>query len=579
MLAAVCAVAVAGAACAASPRSQISGGTGGTSATGGSATGGRGGQGGASADGGKASGGNAAGGLSGGGGSGSGLDSAAGGSQAQLDGGQGGATMDAAIPVAAGCTADVECPSGRNCRSGACVQPKACNDSLDCGSTDLVCDLNRGFCVQCTRAADCPTGQSCLSNRCVNAVKCQNSIDCGQGKVCDPSGTCAECTKNADCSPTQRCAQNACRAACDSDKDCTPQGMLCNFGLGVCTQCSAQQSCAAGSYCDGSGMCKMAVCLPGESMCSGNGIASCKPDGTGFGTVSVCASSRSCRVYGGVAECAELPSGIDAAVASSDGGAGAIDGGGGQVVGGPRTCGVPFSASPCTSLPNLVVTQTLDGKGDEFCDVPAFHLNAETAKAAGKVIVNNATPPEDATVKVAWSSAGVAVFVDVLDASVQSVNSVAPNQAIDKCYQGDSIELFIASTSDVKGSPGSDSNALHVTIPAEGPAVLVKTTSSNGTTTITHSAWSTSQYKQMKTATGYAIEAQLPWPGSVPMTGALVRFDIGLNRADKNFGSVDDMRDGQLLYYVGQVSSSSCQTSDGTVPFCDDRTWCTSLLQ
>jgi hypothetical protein len=108
---------------------------------------------------------------------------------------------------------------------------------------------------------------------------------------------------------------------------------------------------------------------------------------------------------------------------------------------------------------------------------------------------------------------------------------------------------------------------------------LVKTTSSNGSTTIAHSAWSASQYKQLKTATGYAIEAQLPWPGSAPVIGAQVRFDIGLNSADKSFGGVDDMRDGQLIYYVGQVATSSCQTSDGTVPFCDDRTWCTTLLQ
>jgi len=272
-------------------------------------------------------------------------------------------------------------------------------------------------------------------------------------------------------------------------------------------------------------------------------------------------------VYGGVAECGDVPGAVDAAGPSDDGGGSASDG--------PRTCGVPATAAPCTSLPNLIVTQTLDGKGDEFCDVPAFHLNADTAKAAGKVIVQNATPPEDATVKVAWSSAGLAVFVEVADASVQTVNSVASSQAIDKVYQGDSIELFLASSNDVKGLPGSDSNALHVTIPADGPAVLVKDTSDG----VTHSAWQASQYKQVKTATGYTIEAQLPWPGSAPGTGALVRFDIGLNSADKTFGTVDDMRDGQLLFYVGQVATSSCQSSDGTVPFCDDRTWCTTLLQ
>lgn len=589
ILAAICAVAVAGAACAADPRNPTGGsGTGGASTNGGSTAGSSGGQAGAAtnASGGaggaaNANGGNSGGGSAGNGSGGNGGESGAGGA-GQLDAGRGGATTDAPIkaPPPVGCTTDSDCPSGRNCKSSTCVQPKACNDSLDCGSTDLVCDRNRGFCVQCTRSADCTTGQSCVSNRCASPVQCQTSIDCGLGKVCE-TGRCVECSKDADCSSGQHCAQNICRSGCDSDKDCTPQGMLCNFGLGVCTQCSSQQACAAGSYCDGSGVCKMAVCLAGESMCLGNGIASCKSDGTGFGTVSVCPSSRTCKVYGGVAECADLtvqPTDLDAGAASDDGGA-SMDGGGTTVVTQPRTCGVPFSASPCTNLFNLVVTQTLDGKADEFCDIPAFHLNADTAKASGRVVVGNATPTEDATVKVAWSSAGVAVFVDVVDASVQSVNAVAPNQAIDKVYQGDSIELYIASSSDVKGAPGADSNTLHVTIPADGPAVLVKTTTSNGSTSITHSAWSTSQYKQLKTATGYTIEAQLPWPGSVPMVGGLVRFDIGLNSADRIFGGVDDMRDGQLIYYVGQVPSSSCQPSDGTLPFCDDRTWCTTLLQ
>jgi hypothetical protein len=369
--------------------------------------------------------------------------------------------------------------------------------------------------------------------------------------------------------------QNVCRAACDSDKDCTPNGMLCNLAVGVCAQCSEQRPCASGNICDSFGSCRFPVCLPSESRCTGNGIASCKTDGTGFGTVKACSASQTCKVYGGVAECRDLLVSVDAAVAADDGGESDLDGGSVPVTLVPRTCGVPGTAAPCSSLPNLLVTQTLDGKGDEFCDIPAFHLNAETAKALGKVIASHATPTEDATIKVAWSAAGLAVFIEVADASVQSVNSVAASQAIDKVYQGDSIELFLASSNDVKGFPGADGNALHITIPADGPAVVVKSTS----TGVTHSAWATSQYKQLKTATGYAIEAQIPWPGNAPSTGSLVRFDLGLNSADKSFGTVDDMRDGQLLYYVGQVATSSCQSSDGTVPFCDDRTWCTTLLQ
>ena len=368
--------------------------------------------------------------------------------------------------------------------------------------------------------------------------------------------------------------QNVCRAACDSDKDCTPKGMLCNLAVGVCAQCSEQRPCASGNICDGFGSCGFPVCLPGESRCVGNGIASCKADGTGFGTVKACLASQACKVYGGLAECRDLQVSVDAAI-TDDGGVSDLDGGSATIGPEPRTCGVSGTAAPCASLPNLVVTQTLDGKGDEFCDIPAFHLNAETAKALGKVIASHATPTEDATIKVAWSAAGLAVFIEVADASVQTVSSVAANQAIEKVYQGDSIELFLASSSDAKGFPGADSNTLHITIPADGPAVVVQTTS----TGVTHTAWAASQYKQVRTAAGYAIEAEIPWPGNAPTTGALVRFDIGLNSADKSFGGVDDMRDGQLLYYLGQVATSSCQASDGTVPFCDDRTWCTTLLQ
>lgn len=584
LLFAVCTLAFVGAGCAASPKRTPpgSGGAGGTSTNGGS--GGRGGQGGATNGGasgsktGGSSGGGASGGVTGGN-----DDAAAGGSTGGTDSGPGtGGTGGAGTIPALACTADTDCPSGRNCNAGACVNPRACNDSLDCGSTDLVCDPNRGLCVQCARSADCSAGQTCLSNRCTSPATCQGGgMDagaggCGAGKVCDPSGRCVECSTNADCSAGKRCTQNVCHAACDSDKDCTPSGMLCNLALGVCTQCSEQRPCASGNYCDGSGQCRFAVCLPNESRCTGNGIAACKTDGTGFGTVKACAASQSCKVYGGVAECQEPGTiTVDAGNNGIDGGMSVLDGGNVPVGPGPRTCGVPGPAAPCASLPNLLVTQTLDGKGDEFCDVPAFHLNADTVKTMGKVIVHNATPPEDATIKVAWSSAGLAVFVDVLDASVQTVNAVAQNQAVDKVYQGDSIELFISSSSDVKGLPGADSTAFHVTIPADGPAVVVKTTKDG----IAHTAWTAAQYKQAKTATGYAVEAQIPWPVSAPATGALVRFDIGLNSADKNFGGVDDMRDGQLVYYVGQVANTSCSSSDGTVPFCDDRTWCTTLLQ
>jgi hypothetical protein len=52
-----------------------------------------------------------------------------------------------------------------------------------------------------------------------------------------------------------------------------------------------------------------------------------------------------------------------------------------------------------------------------------------------------------------------------------------------------------------------------------------------------------------------------------------------INSADKTFSNLDGMRDGQLVFYLGSVSSSTCQTSDGTLPWCDDRTWCQANVQ
>jgi hypothetical protein len=79
----------------------------------------------------------------------------------------------------------------------------------------------------------------------------------------------------------------------------------------------------------------------------------------------------------------------------------------------------------------------------------------------------------------------------------------------------------------------------------------------------------------MATRTGYAIEVLIPWPGSAPSAGSAIRFDMAINSADKNFAGIDKMRDGQLIYTIVSVSgSTTCQGSDGTVPWCDDRTWC-----
>ncbi len=246
------------------------------------------------------------------------------------------------------------------------------------------------------------------------------------------------------------------------------------------------------------------------------------------------------------------------------------DGGGGSCSGGT-------ASDPCKSgVPKFNGTQTLDGSGSEMCSLPYFVLNAQNA---AKVLNYNSVPTsqfESATARIAWDSAGFHVFVDVQDSSVQTVNMADASQAISQAYLGDSIELFVSSNNNVTGLTSSDSNTLHFIIPANGPAVSLKDTGSSGTPT----ALPTTQYAQATTSIGYAIEALVPWPGAAPSAGSTIRFDMDINSADKTFSSLDKMRDGQLIYYIGSLSgSTTCQTADGTVPWCDDRTWCQANVQ
>ena len=457
----------------------------------------------------------------------------------------------------------------------------ACHNSLDCVSVsaDLVCDPRRGFCVQCAKGADCKDDQQCVTNQCVVVTNCQSSDDCKDGKVCDTgNGSCVECLSDDKCTSSQHCIQNTCRTACASDRECTPQGMLC--GTTVCIECSAQKACATGSYCNSTGLCKTAVCTSGESMCSDTGVAQCKADGSGWGSVVACSDSKPCEAYGGVATCGgSSPTPDGGVITPNDGGTTPGDG--------PiPTCGTDMAmgtATPCTTIPKLYGTQTVDGKDDDFCGVPSFQFTYQNPSTVKLNNYNNIPMSqfEVVTARVAWSSAGFSAFFDVQDSSIQTVYDKDQAQAISRSYQGDSIELFISSSNTVSGLTGTDSNTLHVILPADGPAVSVKTSNSGGASTGTPTALPTTQYNQAKTSTGYAIEVQLPWPGgAAPSSGTQIRFDLALNSADTTCSGVDDMRDAQMVYYVGTVTNTTCQSSnDGTVPYCDDRTWCTTTLE
>jgi len=464
------------------------------------------------------------------------------------------------------CVKTKDCPSGGHCLGNRCVVFTPCSSKSDCTS-DPVCDSKRGVCVQCTADSDCPTGKFCTANKCVAALTCKGNGDCSSG-LCDTANSrCIDCLIDSHCSASNtHCVRNICRPACTKNGDCTALGMVCDTSNSVCVPCLTSTECPASSYCL-MNSCVPDVCDSTQSSCNGTSVAACSAAGDGFDSFTSCAATKPCSVRGAVATCGGVP--IPDAGASDAPTAGR-DGGGGSCFG-------ATSVDPCKSgIPKFTGTQVVDGSSSEWCGLPYFVLNAQNA---AKVLNFNSVPTsqfETATARVAWDAAGFRAYVEVQDTSVQTMKMADATQATSKAYMGDSIEFFFSSNPNVTGLTSSDSNTVHIIIPASGTAVSVKDTGSSGTPT----ALPATQFAQATTSTGYAVEVLIPWPGSAPSSGSAIRFDMALNSADTSFASVDKMRDGQLIYYIGTLSgSSTCQTSDGTVPWCDDRTWCQANAQ
>jgi hypothetical protein len=464
------------------------------------------------------------------------------------------------------CVKTGDCPSGGHCLGNRCVTFTPCSSKADC-STDPVCDLTRGVCVQCLANSDCAAGYDCIGNQCAAAAICTLNSDCPTN-VCDSANNrCIDCVGDSNCgSSYMRCLLNVCRTICTTNADCSALGMVCDTSVGACKQCLTSKDCPASWYCLVS-VCVPDVCDATQSACNGTSVVACSADGDVFSEFTSCPTGKPCTVRGAVASCS--------GTTSRDGGVSDVppatgDGGGGSCSGGT-------TADPCQSgIPKLTGTQTVDGNGGELCSLPYFVLNAQNA---AKIINYNGVPTsqfETATARVAWDAAGLHAYVAVQDASVQTASMADSAQAVSKAYQGDSIELFFSSNNNVTGLTSKDTSTLHLILPANGPAVSVKDTGSAGTPT----ALPAGQYAQATTGTGYAIEVSIPWPGGAPTSGSAIRFDMAINSADKTFTGIDKMRDGQLIYYLGTVSGvTTCQSADGTVPWCDDRTWCQANVQ
>jgi hypothetical protein len=221
-------------------------------------------------------------------------------------------------------------------------------------------------------------------------------------------------------------------------------------------------------------------------------------------------------------------------------------------------------------LARFTGTQILDGKDDEFCDIPSFELNFTNAMRIYECNTPGGSYPERAVARVAWDAAGIHAFIRVFDTTFSAAKSS------ETLWNGDGVELMFSSSPDVTGLTSKDTNTLHVIV--SPPQVsLVKDTASSGTATVLPST----NFVTGSDGTGYWVELNLPWPGTAPSAGTQIKFEMQLNAADGVTNTSDrQTRDAQAIIYQGTTpTTTTCASSSSIYPFCDDRLWCTTTLQ
>jgi hypothetical protein len=139
-------------------------------------------------------------------------------------------------PPAPQCSADVACPVGEACDSGACVAaaplPTGTTGCTD-GSQCLTGSCSGGVCTRGVAGASCSGAGDCVSSSCVNGACAASSPLLGAGATCSGNGDCLSGSCAGLClfgMPGSLCCQPGMQGAlCVSGGDCLSG--ICTGGL------------------------------------------------------------------------------------------------------------------------------------------------------------------------------------------------------------------------------------------------------------------------------------------------------------------------------------------------------------
>jgi hypothetical protein len=230
-------------------------------------------------------------------------------------------------------------------------------------------------------------------------------------------------------------------------------------------------------------------------------------------------------------------------------------------------CKTATGEALCMNIPVFPGTQTLDGDGSDFCDIGGMTWDNVDADWVVPM-----TPPDAGKVRVrmkfGWSAIGLHGFVAVEDPNVM-VNTTPAT-----LYMGDSVELYLSGFGKLTGKfdTTNDVGAFQVII---APPTATEPARSQIYLTSTPSGpLDPSKWKAVSTATGYAVEVQIPWSdlhGMGIKSMSQVGFDVAVNSLwDKSVEHV-------FAVWRRKIPMMSTCGGDPS-PSCDDRVWCVPKL-
>ena len=432
-----------------------------------------------------------------------------------------------------------------------------CEADNDCEGATPRCDTALQRCVECTTAtdtADCSDTSICQAGVCEEQTLCSSSKQCADDQVCDTGKQyCVGCLGDVDCAAGSSCQANSCQVNCTADKDCRASGGVCDEVASACFECQAASDCAAGNYCNALNSCVSVICESDESFCNGDSSVSCNEEGSGYDQTS-CA--QGCADGACIGEVAGAGDGDGDADQSGDGNTDQPGDGEGEGEGDKPVVCEGVTADYCDLMPAFTGTQVVDGKDDEFCNVPAMELTYADAGYQNMKNMSASTTGSKVTVRAGWDASGLHLHAHIVDSKLDL-------SAAD-WYNDDNFQLFVGPSAPSNGDLVTDKGIQIGITPAVGDTAEFRT-ETGATTDVSIQSFT------RVVDDGYEVELSVGWPGgTAPSSGDKMAFNflVGARNERESWETLFDFEYGP---YIG---TAGCGSAPAEQPYCSTLNWC-----